>query len=109
MDGKKVGLEGGNLLHVTSPYLFAGVNAVGQSTGMSLIDPTSAKFVGEMLIDFSSSGTIIEALNQEQTPLLQGFHILISSPQPDAKGSDTIVALGFNSGGCGGQETALVS
>jgi hypothetical protein len=44
----------------------------------------------------------------EVTPLLQGFHVVIS-PQQDMQGSNTRVVPGFDFSGFGGQETAPIS
>lgn len=105
--GKRAALSGGDPLHVTPPYVFAGKQESAQSVTQALIDPVSGEYVGQTLVDFSSQ-RIVASLTQEETPVVDGFHVLISS-KPDQQGADTIVAPGFSFNGIGNEKTAAIS
>ena len=70
------------------------------------MDPISGEYVGQTLIDFTAQ-SVIQSLTQEETPLVGGFHVLLT-PERDQLQSDTIVAPGFDFGGYGGQKTAPI-
>lgn len=105
--GKRSGQAGGDPLHVTPPYIHAGIESTASSATQALIDPNTGDYIGQTLIDFSSE-RIVKSLTQENTPIVDGIHLLISA-QPDDQGADTIVAPGFDFTGLGGEETAAVS
>jgi tetratricopeptide (TPR) repeat protein len=89
------------------PYVFAINNLVGQSVTKSLIDPHSGQLLGQALIDFTSD-RILESLTDAMTPLVDGFHVLITM-KPDESGNDVVVAPGFDFRDLSRNETATIS
>jgi hypothetical protein len=59
------------------PYVFAMAKLIGQSATQSLIDLHSGELIGQTLIDFTSD-RILESLTDSMTPLVDGFHVLIT-------------------------------
>jgi hypothetical protein len=76
---------------VTPPYVFSNdVGSIGQSCVGTLVDPKSQAFVGEVLVDFSST-RIFQSFSSEGTPLAKGgFHILITM-MADGTGADAVI------------------
>lgn len=54
-DGKKKAVTGKSYLHITSPYIFAATNIVGQSITSPLIDPQSQRHIGQTLVGKSDT------------------------------------------------------
>jgi hypothetical protein len=54
-DSKREALNNNDLVHISPPYIFATTDYVMNTAVSALIDPTSGEYVGNVLIDFSSS------------------------------------------------------
>ena len=54
-DSKREALNNNDLLYISPPYEFATTDYVMNTAVSALIDPTSGEYVGNVLIDFSSS------------------------------------------------------
>jgi len=91
--GRKIGMEGGNPLHVTTPYAFAS-GTTAQSSTLPLIDPHTGEHIGQALLDFLPED-IVASLRPENTPLAEGGFPLLITAQPDSFGADTVVGPGY--------------
>ena len=63
-------MEGGNPLHVTTPYAFAS-GTTAQSSTLPLVDPHTSEHIGQALVDFLPEDIVV-SLRPENTPLAEG-------------------------------------
>ncbi|KAL3919467.1 MAG: hypothetical protein SGILL_003738, partial [Bacillariaceae sp.] len=77
---KREALSHGHSVHVTAPYKFATVDTVGNTAVSPLVDPTTGEFVGNTLVDFSTT-EMYEILDDSDADI---FAVIISSVGPDA-------------------------
>jgi hypothetical protein len=89
-DGKNKAINGESILHITSPYVFAGLNGTVAQTGTSAImNQRTKEYIGQIMLDFVPL-TLISLLEVDTKLPKDGFSILAT---PD---SNVVVAPGYN-------------